>query len=244
MGLAFLFSHIIPHLFKKVFAWRGVISDKEPTCQCRRHRWRFNPWVGKIPKGGHGNPLQYFCLENPVDRGAWQATVHGIVKSLTWLKQLSMHVCMKNAEMLSNEKTLGSPLDNKEIKLVNPKGNQSWIIHWKDWCWSWSSNALAAWCKESTHWKRVKVKDAGKDWRQEEKGGGSGLDMRSRFGHVRLFATPGTVASQAPLSTGFSRQEYLSGLPFPFLRIFPTQELNPFSCTASGFVTIEPPLGD
>ena len=154
MGLAFLFSHIIPHLFKKVFAWRGVISDKEPTCQCRRHRWRFNPWVGKIPKGGHGNPLQYFCLENPVDRGAWQATVHGIVKSLTWLKQLSMHVCMKNAEMLSNEKTLESPLDNKEIKLVNPKGNQSWIIHWKDWCWSWISNTLVTWCKELTHLKR------------------------------------------------------------------------------------------
>ena len=31
--------------------------------------------------GGHGNPLQYFCLENPKDRGAWQATVHGVTKS-------------------------------------------------------------------------------------------------------------------------------------------------------------------
>ena len=40
-------------------------------------------------------------------------------------------------------------------------------IHWKDWCWSWSSNTLATWCKELTHWKDP---DAGKDWRQEEKG--------------------------------------------------------------------------
>ena len=31
--------------------------------------------------GGHGNPLQYSCLENPKDRGAWQATVHGVAKS-------------------------------------------------------------------------------------------------------------------------------------------------------------------
>ena len=37
---------------------------------------------------------------------------------------------------------------------VNPKGNQSWNTHWKNWYWSWSSNTLATWCKELTHWKR------------------------------------------------------------------------------------------
>ena len=40
-------------------------------------------------------------------------------------------------------------------------------IHWKDWCWSWSSNTLAAWCEELTHWKRPWC---WKDWRQEERG--------------------------------------------------------------------------
>ena len=35
--------------------------------------------------GGHGNPLQYYCLENPMDRGAWWATVHGVAKSQTRL---------------------------------------------------------------------------------------------------------------------------------------------------------------
>ena len=39
------------------------------------------PGLGKSPAGGNGNPLQYFCLENPTDRGAWQATVHGVAKS-------------------------------------------------------------------------------------------------------------------------------------------------------------------
>ena len=52
------------------------------------------------------------------------------------------------------KETLESPLDCKEIKPVNSKGNQSWIFIWKDWCSSWSSNTLATWCKELTHWKK------------------------------------------------------------------------------------------
>ena len=44
----------------------GGASGKEPDCQCRRHkRLGFDPWVGKIPWGGHGSPLQCSCLENP-----------------------------------------------------------------------------------------------------------------------------------------------------------------------------------
>ena len=39
---------------------------------------------GRSPGGGHGNPLQDSCLENPTDRGAWQATVHGVTHSQTW----------------------------------------------------------------------------------------------------------------------------------------------------------------
>ena len=39
------------------------------------------PRLGRSPGGGHGNPLQCFCLENPMDRGAWQATVHRIAES-------------------------------------------------------------------------------------------------------------------------------------------------------------------
>ena len=49
----------------------------------------------------------------------------------------------------------------------------------------------------------------------------------SRFSHVRLFVTPWTVARQAPLSMGFSRQEYWCGLPCPPPGIFPTQGSNP-----------------
>ena len=50
------------------------------------------PGSGRSPGGGNGNPLQYSCLENPMNRGAWQATVQRIAKSQTQLKQLSMHI--------------------------------------------------------------------------------------------------------------------------------------------------------
>ena len=43
---------------------------------------------------GNGNPLQYSCLEKPVDRGAWWADVHGVAQSWTQLKRLRMHACM------------------------------------------------------------------------------------------------------------------------------------------------------
>ena len=62
----------------------GAASGKEPPCQCRRcWKRRFHPWW-------HGNPLQYSCLENSMDRGARWATVHGVTKSRTWLKWLSV----------------------------------------------------------------------------------------------------------------------------------------------------------
>ena len=57
-------------------------SGKESTCQCRRcRRLGFDPWVREIPRIGNGNPLQYPCLENPMDRGACWATVHGSTES-------------------------------------------------------------------------------------------------------------------------------------------------------------------
>ena len=49
------------------------------------------PGRGRYTGGGHGNPLQYSCVESPMDRDIWQATVHGVPKTQTLLKRLSMH---------------------------------------------------------------------------------------------------------------------------------------------------------
>ena len=61
----------------------GSASSKEPACQCRLDvRYMDSiPGSRRSPGGGHGNPLQYSCLENPMDRGAWWATVHGVAES-------------------------------------------------------------------------------------------------------------------------------------------------------------------
>ena len=50
------------------------------------------PGLGRSPGEGNGNPLQYSCLENPMDRGTWRATVHGVAKSQTRLSDFtSLH---------------------------------------------------------------------------------------------------------------------------------------------------------
>ena len=71
--------------------------------------------------------------------------------------------------------------------------------------------------------------------------------MLSYFGHVQLFVTLWTVAFQAPLSMGFSRQEYWSGLPFPSPGDLPDTGIKPVSLMSSalegGFFTLVPPSG-
>ena len=63
----------------RVIGFAGGSSGKEPVCQCRRHkRLQFSPWVQKIPWRRAWQPTHYSCLENPMDRGVWQAIVHRV----------------------------------------------------------------------------------------------------------------------------------------------------------------------
>ena len=111
------------------------LSGKELTCQCKRHRC--DPRVGKIPREGNGDPLQYSCLENSRDRKGYSPWGH---KQSDMSKQLTLNF----------------------MALISLVGS----------------------------WGTLKVKS---------------------LSHIRLFATPWTVAYQAPLSMGFSRQQYWSG---------------------------------
>ena len=61
----------------------GGSDGKESTCNVGD--LGSIPGLGRSPGGGQGNPLPYSCLENLMDRGAWQATVNGVAKSQTWL---------------------------------------------------------------------------------------------------------------------------------------------------------------
>ena len=64
------------------------MAHKENACNA----WDLDsiPRLGRSPGGGYGNPLQYACLENPMDRGAWWAVVHGVTKSWTQLRLSSV----------------------------------------------------------------------------------------------------------------------------------------------------------
>ena len=56
---------------------------------------------GRSPGGGHGNPLQYSCLENPMNGGAWKATVHGLTKSWTQLSDFPYLTLMVQDSLVS-----------------------------------------------------------------------------------------------------------------------------------------------
>ena len=61
----------------------GSVVNIPPVMQEMHLDTGLIPGLGRSPGGGHGNPLQYSCLENLMDRGAWRATVHGVTKSWT-----------------------------------------------------------------------------------------------------------------------------------------------------------------
>ena len=64
---------------------QAVLVVKNPPANAGDSRLGFNPESGRSPGEGHGNPFQYSCLGNPMDRRAWWATVHEVAKSQTQL---------------------------------------------------------------------------------------------------------------------------------------------------------------
>ena len=128
----------------------------------------------------------YSCLENPMDRGACQATVHGVAKSWTWLSDWECYTAQAAAaaKSLQSCPTLCDPIDSSPLGSSVPGILQTRTLEW-----------VAISFSNARKWK-VKVKS---------------------LSHVWLFTTPWTAAYQAPLSMGFSRQEYWSGLPLPSL---------------------------
>ena len=145
---------------------------------------------------GNGTPLQYSCLENPMDGGAWWAAVHGVMKSKTQLTSLLLFTSMH-----WRKKWQPTPV----FLPGNPRDRGAW----------WAAVYVVA--QSQTRLKRlssssmhplVKVK----------------VKLLSR---VRLFATPRTVAYQAPPPMGFSRQKYWSGLPYPSPEDLPDSGIEP-----------------
>ena len=143
--------------------------------------------LGLVPESerssgkGNGNPLQYSCLEDSMDRRAWWASVHGVARvRYDWVTNAMMVLLVvmygceswtikegwapKNGclQTVVLEKTLESPFDSKKIKLGNPKENQAWIVIGRT---DAEAEAPTLWPPDWKGWLTGKDPDAGKDWR-------------------------------------------------------------------------------
>ena len=148
-----------------------------------------------------GTLLQYSFQDNPKDGGAWWATVHGVAKSET---QLNMHTLKFWAVWCSFKWVfIDTETNNKLIFKLYLPGQELEIVKS---CW---------WIQ----------------WNNEDSGVSTGncvcVCMVSQFSHVQLFVTLWTIAHQAPLSMGFSRQKYWSELPCPPPEDFPHPGIEP-----------------
>ena len=139
---------------KKWKQWHFIFLGSKITVDCNcSHEIKRCLLLGRKAMTNLDNVLKSRDITLPIKVHRVKAVVFPVV----------MNGCeMKKAEHWKNwcfwtavpEKTLESPLNCKEIKPVNPKGNQPWIFIGKDCCWSWSFSTLATWCEQLIHWKR------------------------------------------------------------------------------------------
>ena len=122
----------------------GGASGEEPA-SAGAVRQGFDPWVRKITYRRHSSPLQYSCLENPMDREAWQAAVHRFEQSYTQLKQLTTHACKSKWGHLAvivrkRERHQHSSASNR-MSFVLSVSNLPQLLAWRS-CLSFSSLEL------------------------------------------------------------------------------------------------------
>ena len=108
------------------------------------------PGLGRSPGKGHGNPLQYSCLENPMDRETWQATVHGVAKSPTDLTTLPLPpATYKLHGFFCFFPVLSKPCPESILLLLHPMfcGVLRWVpqkqsMWWDSWLSDFSGKVL------------------------------------------------------------------------------------------------------
>ena len=77
------------------YSWASLVAQMVKKPPAMQEIGVLIPGLWRSPGGGHGNPLQCSRLENPMDRGAWWATVHGVTQSRAWLSDLHFHFNLK-----------------------------------------------------------------------------------------------------------------------------------------------------
>ena len=154
-----MFSTILAHqnVFLKNMcmcrASQGVLAVKNPPANSGDIRdASLIPGSGRSPGGGHRNPLQCSCLENPMDRGAWQATVHRVAKSWTGLKWLSTHSRVEVCEGGGIWEIFLSLFLFQCCYVINEKRRETWTRAAGGWgaCPARPGRALWSWASQGT----------------------------------------------------------------------------------------------
>ena len=175
---------------------------------------------------GNSNPLQYSCLENPVDRGTWWAAVHRVTQSRTQLKRLSIHACIGEGR--------GNPLQYSCLE--NPRDRGAWwaavygvtqsrtqLKRLSSRMWALGRHVLCL-----GPWSIPSIQDIA--WIQL---------LSSR---VQLFVTPWTSLPGSSVH-GISQARTLKWVPFPSPEYLPNPGIEPVSPTSTGGVFITEPPG-
>ena len=119
----------IPFNLLWVYSVQGLpwwLSGKESSCNTEDSGSISGS--GRSPRGGHGSPPQYSCLENPIERGAWQATAHGITQSRGQLKQLSIHSAKHTTEYFTRVCSFTHYSDSPLVRHTMPLAHPTWRI--------------------------------------------------------------------------------------------------------------------
>ena len=90
------YKHLPPFTWERMgyplqYSWASLVSSDGKELDYHEGDLGSIPGLGKSPGEGNSYPIQYSCLENSMDRGAWQATVHGVAKSQTQLRDFHFH---------------------------------------------------------------------------------------------------------------------------------------------------------
>ena len=87
-----VYTHTHTHTYIHTYIYDFPGGSEVKASACNVGDLGSIPGSGRSPGEGNGNSLQYSCLENPMDRGAWWATVHGVTKSWTQLSDFTFHI--------------------------------------------------------------------------------------------------------------------------------------------------------
>ena len=163
------------------------LSSKESACYERVARDTGSiPELRRSPGGVNGNPLQYSCLEKPMDRGTWWVTVHMVSNSWTWLKRLSMHACKER-----RKESWGPVLWVKPwVESVNKEGMVSSEVQidgdrkgiskfWQHSCLLFDSEKFLVECRDVCYDEL--------DWRENEKQRWRGVYIGKSLEKILLF---------------------------------------------------------